>query len=1201
MSQLTKASGDSILDQVLADYLKASDEGKTPEPAALLARHPDLRKELEAFFTAQEKVAHWTQPLRELFATPATVNDQITMADRPMAAGEEKGLGQFGDYELLVEIARGGMGVVYRATQKGLNRVVALKKILAGNLATATDVQRLRSEAEAAARLDHPHIVPIYEVNQHEGQHFFTMKLIEGDNLAQVQKSGKGFGKEAAGQRRAAMLLAKVAHAVHYAHQHGILHRDLKPANILLDDKGEPHVSDFGLAKRVGGDADNVTVPPALTQSGAIVGTPSYMAPEQAEGKKVLSTAADTYSLGAILFELLTGQAPFRGDTPLDTVLQVLKRDVTRPRLLNPALAYDLETICLKCLEKDPAKRYPSALALAEDLTRWLADEPIMGRRTSRWERTRKWARRHPAVSALLAVSGASAAGLLVLAGFLWHNAEMRAEAVQDLGQARGALGEAQKERTAALESVQQLQKEADEEKANLEKLQMLAEAEMAKAKSARLEASHILYAADMQFAHAAQEAADTTRLLRLLENHWPAAGQEDLRGFEWHYLWRLMNRDRFTLTEHAPKNRPAGATLDTPESVLVAIAPDNKTFASVGADKKIRVWDLQSGHLLNTWAGPGQALSLAYTDQGKKLQMLVLQGSAKKVPQGNFQEVLAGKAKASLGHLYASLGLQTFDLQNPDTLPIEKFTPADLAAPGAFLLLGKDIAALMTGAVVPLKSKALFVPAALAVTPDGKTLALAGFNTIYELKGTNMDIRQAGAVLLWDLEKDEEKMVLPAQQSMVVALAFAPDGTLATAGFDRTIKLWKPNGELLATLTGPRAPVSALLFTNDSKRLFSGGIDGTLQAWNVDSGKVEQVLLGHREAVFGLSATADGMTLASSSADGLIKVWDLAAARGPAPLHFEGAVNNLVFAADNKTLFALTQNGLFKSSDVTTGKDISQRQLQNFIAMASQGAISADGKVVAVANPIKSVITVQDASNGQELHAFPFKGFGEIATFSPNGKILAFGTREFQKGSEVTLWNIDTGKEIQRFKAGTQRIKGLSFSPDGKWLAAGSQDKSVLIWETDTGRQLYRTEHEEPVQAVTFSTSGKLLAIATRTKISLHQASDGKEVLSLPTYTHSVVKMAFSPDGNRLATGSSEAESGRGGGMKLWDVATGRETFALGDSDGTVSSLAFSPDGTRLAAAFTDSSVFVTMTAGHKSVVRIWETSQEGVSTKPK
>jgi serine/threonine protein kinase len=275
---------------------------------------------------------------------------------------------RFGDYELLREVARGGMGIVYRARQVSLNRVVALKMILAGRLAAEEDVVRFRTEAEAAGRLQHPNIVAVHEVSEVDGQHYFSMDFIEGVSLAEKLRSGP------LPSRVAARYVRLIARAVHHAHRQGILHRDLKPSNILIDVDDEPHITDFGLAKRLGGDSGQ-------TRTGVVLGTPSYMAPEQAAGKThELGPACDVYGLGAVLYELLTGRPPFRSETPLDTVMQVIETDPVPPRLLNPKVDHDVETICLKCLEKNPGRRYESGEALAEDLQRYLAGESINAR-----------------------------------------------------------------------------------------------------------------------------------------------------------------------------------------------------------------------------------------------------------------------------------------------------------------------------------------------------------------------------------------------------------------------------------------------------------------------------------------------------------------------------------------------------------------------------------------------------------------------------------------------------------------------------------------------------------------------------------------------------------------------------------------------------------------------------------------------------
>lgn len=415
---------------LLAEYEAALAAGQPLSLEELLARHPEaeesVRQAVREILGRQETLApsgptprdgvafapqrHATHAAGLFTGSTAAPTIAPPQAGLPVFIPTSK---QFGDYELLEELARGGMGVVFKARQLSLDRVVALKMILAGNLASDEQIRRFHHEAEEAGRLDHPNIVPIYQVGEHQGQHFFSMKLIEGGSLCgQLTR----FRSD---PRGAANLVATVARAVHYAHQRGVLHRDLKPGNILLDAQGQPHVTDFGLAKQLGTQSSD-------TRSGSIVGTPSYMAPEQAAARKDLTTAVDTYALGAILYELLTGQPPFDAPTPLDTLMQALEQEPKPPRSLNPVLDRDLETICLTCLAKEPAQRYPSAAALADDLDRWHNGEPIKARPVGTVERILKWMRRRPAAATLALVSAAGAVSLL---GMGWyHNLRLQRE-----------------------------------------------------------------------------------------------------------------------------------------------------------------------------------------------------------------------------------------------------------------------------------------------------------------------------------------------------------------------------------------------------------------------------------------------------------------------------------------------------------------------------------------------------------------------------------------------------------------------------------------------------------------------------------------------------------------------------------------------------------------------------------------------------
>ncbi|HUE13902.1 MAG TPA: serine/threonine-protein kinase, partial [Planctomycetaceae bacterium] len=524
--------------------------------------------------------------------TPASTENDPTLAPRttnPGAPGPGTQVRYFGDYEILEEIARGGMGVVYKARQVSLDRIVALKMILAGQLASETDVERFYTEAKAAANLQHPNIVAIHEVGQHENQHYFSMDYVEGQSLAQLVR------EKPLPAAKAAEYVKTIAEAINYAHQQGTLHRDLKPSNILIDGFDQPRVTDFGLAKRIEASAQ-------VTATGSLMGTSSYMSPEQAgaHGGKV-GPASDVYSLGAVLYELVTGRPPFLGESLVATLNQVLNAEPVSPRLLNPNVPRDLETICLKCLQKEPLRRYGSSQELANELGRFQCGEPIKARPIGKIARLWRWCKRKPLVASL----AASAASLL-----------MAVIVVTAVGYFVSSAALDRSERT--------------------------------------------LYAAHMNLAEDAWQAGNDGRLTDLLERHLPQPGQADHRGWDWDYL-RSQSR---ILTTIDCKRHPvlslawspdgqtlAGGTfmgiqiwdpqtgnkictlLDQPARGLIhanwlAWHPDGRRLAATGSsdsEPEIIVWDVEDRKKVWTLGGrsqgyTGQIVRIAWSRDGRRL-----------------------------------------------------------------------------------------------------------------------------------------------------------------------------------------------------------------------------------------------------------------------------------------------------------------------------------------------------------------------------------------------------------------------------------------------------------------------------------------------------------------------------------------------------------------------------------------------------
>jgi serine/threonine protein kinase len=479
------------LDTVLAAYLEAAAAGLAPDREELIRTHPHLADDLRRFFVGEDAIEAIAAPLRSE-GGHADASDPSSAASWPHIPG----------YEILGELGRGGMGVVYKARQLSLNRVVALKMILSGAHAAPAARARFVSEAQAVARLQHPNIVPVHEVGTHEGLPFFSMELCEGGSLADVVSQGVTLPADAA------RMVETVARAVQACHERHIIHRDLKPANVLLATDGTPKVSDFGLAKDL--DADS------RTTSSAVVGTPCYMAPEQAAGRRdQIGPATDVYALGALLYELLAGHPPFQGVTPVATVLRVVSEEPSAPRRAGANVPRDLVTICMKCLNKEPVRRYKTAMELAGDLQRFQRGEPVQARSVGQVERLWRWCRRNPAVAALLAaVAMALMMGTTVTSVFA-----IRAE--EEAGRARHAEATAVKEG----EHAKQQWTRAEQEAARARQ-----EGEHAKQEWTRAEG--LLYSAQIALAQGEWEDNNADNAWAHLDSIRP-----EFRGWEYGYL----------------------------------------------------------------------------------------------------------------------------------------------------------------------------------------------------------------------------------------------------------------------------------------------------------------------------------------------------------------------------------------------------------------------------------------------------------------------------------------------------------------------------------------------------------------------------------------------------------------------------------------------------------------------------------------
>lgn len=1175
----------------VADYTMRFPEVPVEQIAAVFESHRD---------NSVHKSARKEQSPEESASRPTIIGPESGKEGEDTSPALQR-VPYFGDYVLLREIARGGMGVVYEARQKSLNRPVALKMILSGQLASSEQVARFRREAEAAAQLDHPGIVPIYEIGTVGDQHYFAMAYVSGPSL-----SARLLARPL-DPREAAALVRDVALAVQYAHERGVVHRDLKPSNILLAPRAEgqsdlrglaprveatsrdstrlasgnsttkpatnlsgeqrvvpvdesvlqysPRVSDFGLAKF--SNADH-----SLTESGQILGTPSYMPPEQAAGlTNEVGPAADIYSLGAVLYACLTGRPPFQSASAMDTVRQVLERDPVSLRDLNVAIPLDLETISLKCLEKSIPRRYATAKEVADELQRYLDGHPILARPISRRERAWRWCRRNPVTAGLsAAVMLSLLLGTVVSSYFAWKEnkraiaeTSARREESRQRQEADRQRVEADRQTSIARFLANKNRDLADQEAAARKQADLNA----ATAQQQTQLAQRHLYAAHMNLAQAAWEASRVGEVTRLLDLYRPAAGQVavdgDLRGFEWYYWDRCCHSD--LLTFQAPRlvqtmaysrdgqwlasssfnlnlvpvepgevkiwDAATGRELRTLKGhtngvIHVEFSPDGQRLASASLDATAKIWDMTTGQCLLTIQEDFERVNcLAFSNDGRR----IITGSSSLMP-------------STLG-----TELKLWDATSGEKLQMLERSPRPL-------------------------QRVIF-------SPDDQRLASVAVDKID----------------LWDLNTG--KIVQSCRHIAagettngllwgVNDLAFSLDGRqLATASQDQTIKMWDTStGQELKTLRGHTGGVGCVAFTPDSQRLVSSSNDQTIRIWDVSTGLERSCLKGHTDTVVAVAINSEGTRLASADSSGAIKLWDVETQQSARPLEPPGGASSVAFRSDGQML-AIASGQKIHLCDPRTGRIVRTLEIRGPISPITgkykfvpinDVAFSPSGLRLAAAFD-DGTCKLLDATTGEEILSLPPQAVGvSCVAFSGDGQRVATGTSPMMLGNtpgEVKVWDANSGVLLLDLKGHSHRVHSVAFSPDSQWLVAASSDRTICHWNTATG-QLLRTlsGHLGAVNRVVFSPDGKHLASAGGAHdhtLKLWDATTGQERFTMRGHGRSVECLSFSHDGKRIASASID------GTVKVWDTATGLELLAFQGPVRMFRCVTFSPDSKRL------------------------------------